>query len=302
MVSLVFRLSTLSFAVAAFVCSMSHTSNPALAQTPESGSIFTDPALEAAVRAHVFAKRHGNEPLTVDDVAEISRVVAPQQGIRSLEGLQHCRSLMLVDLAGNEISDLAPLAKLNKLQSVTLAGNRIESIAALEPLTRIQLLDLSGNDVAQLEPIRNMKNMRTLYLADNQLENISAIAELQKISALDLAGNPIVDLSPVSSLGWLTTLEISDCQVRSLSPLGNLTKLAMLIMPNNPIDSLDPILKMCVEDAGSNRRFAPYLKIYLDLQSDKASAWQGAIEKLKAVGVSVHDYRRPTTSKSTHSP
>lgn len=265
---------------------------------PAVASLFPDPKLEAEVRARVFSKRNNTEPLTADDVAEISRIEAPRKGIRDLTGLQHCRSLMLVDFADNEITDLTPLAGLKKLQSVTLAGNHIADISPLSQLTAIQLLDLSRNELANLDALRDMVNMRTLYLADNRLDDIVAVSGLKKIGALDVAGNKIVDLAPLSDWKWLTTLEISDNPVRSLDPLTKLTHLSMLIMPNNPIDSLDPLVKMCVEDAGGDRRFAPYLKVYLDMQSDEAAARQGAIDKLKEVGVSVHDYRRPTPSKS----
>ncbi len=304
MFALLSRWSVVSLLALTVAFSISLKDSAALAQEPAAASdtLFPDPALEAVVRSSVFAKRNTDEPLTREDVADISRIEAANQKIRNLAGLQHCRSLMLVDFTDNEISDLAPLADLTRLQSVTLAGNHIRDISPLAKLTAIQLLDLSRNEVKKLDPIGEMTNMRTLYLADNRLDDISAVADLQKISALDLAGNRIEDLTPVSGLRWLTTLEISDNRVRSLAPLAGLPDLSMLIMPNNPIDSLAPIVKMCVEDAGADRRFAPYLKLYLDLRSEKAAGWQKAVEKLTAVGVSVHDYRRPTSSKSSRTP
>jgi hypothetical protein len=42
--------------------------------------LFPDKALEAAVRAEVFAKRYNQEPLTVDDVKTISQVVGKGKG------------------------------------------------------------------------------------------------------------------------------------------------------------------------------------------------------------------------------
>ncbi|WP_348407947.1 hypothetical protein, partial [Roseibium sp.] len=97
-------------------------------EKPVVKSVFPDKALESAVRAEVFAKRHNDEPITAEDVAKISRVVGTAKGIQSLEGLQHCKSLMLIDLADNEFSDLSPIADLKRLQSVTLAGNKITSL------------------------------------------------------------------------------------------------------------------------------------------------------------------------------
>ncbi|MFM8327143.1 MAG: hypothetical protein ACKN9U_19980, partial [Pirellulaceae bacterium] len=44
-------------------------------------SVFPDKALEAAVRKEVFAKRFNEEPITADDVKNISQVVAKGKGI-----------------------------------------------------------------------------------------------------------------------------------------------------------------------------------------------------------------------------
>jgi Leucine-rich repeat (LRR) protein len=258
--------------------------------------MFADAALEAAVREHVLSKRGNDQPLTPEDVATISRLVAPGRGIRSLAGLEHCRSLMLVDLTDNLISDLAPLAELNRLQSVTLAGNQIRDISPMEGLTAMQLLDFSRNQVENLKAVSKMTNLRALYVADNRLKSIAPLTSLSKIGALDIAGNAIDDLAPVANLTWLTVLEISDNPVRSLAPLTALPNLSMLIMPNNPLDSLDPLVKMCVEDAQADRRLAPYLKLYLNLQSDTAKQWQDSIKTLREAGVSIHDYRRLTTA------
>ena len=51
-------------------------------------------------------------------------MVGKGKGIKNLEGLQHCKALMLIDLEDNEISDLTPIAELKRLQSVTLAGQQ----------------------------------------------------------------------------------------------------------------------------------------------------------------------------------
>ncbi|MGC6447968.1 MAG: hypothetical protein ACON5J_16185, partial [Rubripirellula sp.] len=72
--------------------------------------LFPDKALEAAVRAVVFDKRFNQDPLTKDDVAKIPHVIGRGKGIKSLEGLQHCVSLMKIDLEDNEISDLKPIS------------------------------------------------------------------------------------------------------------------------------------------------------------------------------------------------
>ncbi|MEO1970265.1 MAG: hypothetical protein ABGX07_01850, partial [Pirellulaceae bacterium] len=68
--------------------------------------LFPDKNLESVVRREVFAKRDNQEPLTEDDVKNISQVRGRGKGIKSLKGLEKCRSLALIELADNEIADL----------------------------------------------------------------------------------------------------------------------------------------------------------------------------------------------------
>jgi hypothetical protein len=85
--------------------------------------LFPDKGLEAVVRREVFEKRYNSEPLTADDVKNISQVIGKGKGIKSLEGLQHCKALMKLDLENNEIADLTPIKDLKLLQSIDWSGS-----------------------------------------------------------------------------------------------------------------------------------------------------------------------------------
>ena len=72
-------------------------------------SIFPDKNLEAVVRRNVFEKRDNDEPLTAKDVENISTIEGKGKGVRDLRGLEHCRSLALIDLEDNDIADIDPI-------------------------------------------------------------------------------------------------------------------------------------------------------------------------------------------------
>jgi internalin A len=242
--------------VAVLSCCWAVMVNPAIT--------FVDPALEAAVRAEVFAKRRNQEPITIDDVKYISRLVGPSKGIKSLVGLEHFADLMLIDLGKNEITDLTPIANLKKLQSVTLAHNKLVDLKPLENLTAMQLLDVSGNQVSDLTPLSGMSNLRTLYVANNQLTTLQPISALTKIWSLDASQNQIADLSPLAKLTWLTSLNVDQNKVTTLQPLESLEDLDLLILSKNQVSDFGPLLSMCEKDATGERKFAPYLDVYLD--------------------------------------
>ena len=109
--------------------------------------LFPDKNLDAAVRQYVFEKRNNDKPLTVQDVENISTIVAKGKKITNLAGLDKCRSLALLDLADNQIADLAPLKDLANIQSLNLAKNKIVDIKPLAGLTALQYLHLADNQL-----------------------------------------------------------------------------------------------------------------------------------------------------------
>lgn len=258
---------------------------PAPAEVP--AKLFPDPGLESAVRAEVFAKRYNEEPLTVDDVKNISRVVGVKKGIKSLEGLQHCAALMLIDLSGNEIVDLSPISGLKRLQSITLSKNQITDLKPLEELTAVQLLDIADNKVTQLDALAKMSNLRSLWLANNQVTSLAPLTALTKIWSLDVAGNGLTDIAPVGQLKWLTNLDLDRNKVESLEAIRALKELDLLLVRENQIKDLKTLVEMCQEDAAGEKRFAPYLRLYLkgNPLSDEAQGAQ--LDQLRQIGVRI---------------
>lgn len=249
--------------------------------------LFPDKALEAAVRAEVFAKRYNQDPLTVDDVKSISQVVGKGKGITNLEGLQHCAALMLIDLENNQISDLTPIKDLKLVQSLTLAGNKLESIAPLENYAKLQYLDVARNAIKDIAPIAKMENMRSLYLSQNQIESLAAVGGLKKLWTLYVAGNPIADFAPVSQLKWLSSFDAKGCNISDLSFLKPLTELSYVMLAENKISDLTVLVEMAQADAAGAKRFAPFWRLYIYGNPFSDAANQQQIPALKAAGSKV---------------
>jgi internalin A len=247
--------------------------------------LFPDKGLEAAVRYEVFAKRYNQEPLTAEDVKNISKVEGKGKSIKSLQGLEQCVAVQLIDLENNQIEDLAPLAGLKLLQSINLAHNKIASIEALKDLERVQYLQLTGNAVSDLKPLAKMKNMMSLYLSENKLEDIAVVAELPKVWSLYLAGNPIKSFEPIAGCQRVDTLDLSKCGVKDLAFLKPLTELKRLMLENNQIEDLAPLLEMAQGD--KEHRFAPFWNIHLK-GNPLGEATEKQIEELKQLGARLH--------------
>jgi len=254
--------------------------NPLLAD-----DLFPDKNLEAAVRREVFEKRYNTEPLTADDVKNISQVVGKGKGIKNLEGLQHCKVLMKIDLEKNEIVDLTPIKDLKLLQSIDLSANQIESLEPMAELVQSQYLQLSKNAITDLKPLVGMSNLRSLYIADNKIKSLEPVAALKKMWSIDVAGNPIEDAAPLGQIKGLDSINLKGCGVKSVAFVPSL-KPNFLMLTGNPNIDLGPIVEACEADAKAERRFAPFLRLYLDDAVVKEAS--SSIERLTAVGVKIN--------------
>ncbi|MFN7629014.1 MAG: leucine-rich repeat domain-containing protein, partial [Pirellula sp.] len=156
------------------------TLEPALISTASGQDLFPDKALEAAVRREVFEKRYNAEPITADDVKNISQVVGKGKGIKSLEGLQHCKALMKLDLENNEGADLNPIRELKLLQSIDLANNKIQSLEPLTGLVAVQYLHIANNGIEDIAPLTGMVKLQSLYAAGNKFKKLEPILPLKK--------------------------------------------------------------------------------------------------------------------------
>jgi internalin A len=250
--------------------------------------LFPDKALEAVVRKEVFEKRYNAEPITADDVKNISQVVGKGKGIKSLEGLQHCKSLMKIDLESNEIVDLAPLRELKLLQSIDLASNKIQSLEPLSGLTAVQYLHIANNGLEDLAPLNGLVKMQSLYAGGNKFKKLEPILPLKKLWTLDVSGSPIEDLGIIAELKGLQTVNLKGCGIKSLEFTRALRELRLLIASGNENVDLNPLVDACEADAQGERRFAPYLRLYLDDSLLKNEAQAAAISRLQKVGVRIN--------------
>ena len=104
-----------------------------------------DSNLRAAIE-EALGKSSG-ATITRADMATLTQLFAANASIRDLTGLEHATNLTLLDLGGvdvgfwinsNWVSDLSPLAGLNKLETLYLELNLISDIAPLAGLTNLR--------------------------------------------------------------------------------------------------------------------------------------------------------------------
>lgn len=250
---------------------------------------FPDKNLETAVRALIFDKKDPSKELTDEDLRKVFVLEAKGKGIKDLTGLEKCTNLQLINVAKNEVADLAPIKGLTNLQSLDVSGNKINDLKSLEALVGLQYLEISNNQIANVEPLGKLTKLSALYAASNKIDDIAPLGELKRLSSLDLAKNDVGDIAAVSKLGGLMLLKLSDNKIVDVSPIPKKNQLKMLFLERNKITDLSSLVTAAKEDSEGEKRFAPFLRLYLAGNPLSEAAKSQQLEALKAAGVRLEE-------------
>jgi Leucine-rich repeat (LRR) protein len=114
-----------------------------------------------------------------------------------------------------------------------------------------------------LAPLAGMRRLASLYLDDNRLKSLAGLEPIRGLSSLSLKRNNLTAIEALVSHKHLVYLFLEDNKVRDLSPL----------------------IRSAQQDVEGEKRFAPFLNLYL-----KGNPVKGAQKsRLKDLGVRVND-------------
>ncbi len=111
--------------------------------------------------------------------------------LRDLLGDDFFYDVVTVNLAGQEVSDLSPLASLTNLDRLYLIDTRVSDLSPLASLTNLGYLGLSGTDVSDLSPLASLSNLRRLFLNGTVVSDLSPLASLTNLRRLFLNGTKV---------------------------------------------------------------------------------------------------------------
>ena len=140
-------------------------------------------------------------------------------------------NLRRLNLSGNALTDLWPVAGLWELESLDLSDNSVVDLAPLAGLTSLRRLDLAGNRIDDLGPLAGLPALEVLLLDGNRVVDAGALTHFGRLANLGLSHNHVAELEPLSDLWSLRRLDLGGNPARDLSPLGDLETLVWLRVP-----------------------------------------------------------------------
>ena len=198
-----------------------------------------DPGLRAALEAEL-GKGPG-EAITVAEMETLTSLSARHRGIRDLTGLEFATGAHRLDLDGNEIADLSPLAGLASLWYLYLDDAAVSDLSPLSGLASLRALYLDDTAVSDLSPLSGLAALETLYLPGTAVSDLSPLSGLTVLKVLAVWSTAVSDLSPLSSLASLRYLSLDDTAVSDPSPLSGLAALENLSLSGTAVADLSPL-------------------------------------------------------------
>lgn len=115
-------------------------------------AFIRDRALDSAVRA-ALGKPLGI--LSQADLLNVTELNAAGLNIQTLDGIEGCRNLTVLDLRSNSVVSITPLENLINLRVLDLGNNRVKQISAISGLFLLEELTLSGPnmDIVDWSPL-----------------------------------------------------------------------------------------------------------------------------------------------------
>ena len=211
--------------------------------TPPSPIVSIPDANLRAVLEDSLGKARG-APITRAEMGTLTRLEAPDLGIRKLTGLQFAANLTYLNLGNNSITDVSALLSLTGLEWLDLWGNNITDLSLPTGLTKLKWLNLGGNgitDLSSLSGLSNLTQLTGLHLYTNSITDVSLLSGLIRLTELSLYDNSITDVSPLSGLINLKELGLSTNNITDVSPLSGLINLTFLGLGRNGITDVSPL-------------------------------------------------------------
>ena len=140
----------------------------------------------------ILRQLNTSDPTVSSRIQEIeaARAIADQAESFSL-GSKELRSgdrSAVLDGIGLTDEDIAPLADLYSLETLSLRRNMLSDLSALSALGGLRELDVSDNRVRNLTPLSGLKNLRSLTLDRNPIEDCQPLSGLVNLQNLSMIG------------------------------------------------------------------------------------------------------------------
>lgn len=242
-----------------------------LKSTSENGKTYTelfpDANLAKVIAKNISGAEDINAEVTDTELQSITSLVATNQNITSLAGIEHLTALENINVNYNKLTTINPLFNVPTLKSISANNNQITgTLSLVNTLPELRTLDLNGNAITELD-VENQPSLATLSVDElevkkltlknlaqldgfgriassitidwGELESIT-LTNLPKIASVDISGN-YLDSNDIhlENLPAVTNFDFSSNELTKLPQMNDFPLLTTVNVRSNKIDKLE---------------------------------------------------------------
>lgn len=133
-------------------------------------------------------------PATLEDSSLTSGISFSNCALSDLKGFEKVTKVSYWNLSGNKITDISGIFnKLEALYNIDLSGNPIADITPLAQFKKLRSVGLKDTNVTDVSALKELYNLTNVDLANTQVKDVSFFKAFTELSQLTLDGTPVFD-------------------------------------------------------------------------------------------------------------
>ena len=163
-----------------------------------------------------------------------------QNRISQLEGAP--RSIRLLNIASNALSNLTSWGALHNLQYADVSGNQLENLDGLSSLIHLRDLNVSSNQLTSIEGVFDLDALLNLNLSGNMLTEVNLEGcQLSRLQSLNMSRNKLTSIRNLHVFSDMKNLDLSENNLKDLFvPQGTvMSSLSKLNLAGNHLEGFD---------------------------------------------------------------
>jgi hypothetical protein len=212
---------------------------------PEQVVSMPDANLAAAVVRPGGTSPPGGPGATCAQLATLTRLTAV--GVTRLDGLEHAVNLREITLSDADVSTLAPLAGLPRLEAVRVRGGSLTTLATLVDLPGLTMLEVTGNALTDISAVTAFPRLLNVTLNHNAVQDIAPLADLPDVAWIEIDHNQVTDLTPLAGKTKLRIFKANHNRIADASALADLPVLRWVELQGNQLTDMAFVENLRIE-------------------------------------------------------
>jgi len=119
--------------------------------------------------------------------------------IKDMQFVHLLSSLILLDISGNQITELNGLEYQISLRYFNIKNNQISDLKGLENLTALKYFNISNNQISDLKGLENLSTLQYFNISNNQISDLKGLENLTTLQYFNISNNQISDIRPLKT-------------------------------------------------------------------------------------------------------